>query len=49
MITYGTRNPRLVYNVTVYNHVDGQLSETYVTHKLAIARRNSLGIEYLID
>lgn len=37
IITYGTRNPRLVYNVTVYNHVDGQLSETYTTYELAIA------------
>ena len=39
MITYGIRDPRLIYNVTVYNHVDGQLSETYTTYELAIALR----------
>lgn len=39
IITYGSCNPRLVYNVTVYNHVDGQLSETYTTYELAIALR----------
>lgn len=37
MITYGIRDPRLVYSVTVYNHVNGELSETYATYELSIA------------
>ena len=37
VITYGTREPRLIYTVTVYNHADGELSETYTTYELSIA------------
>jgi hypothetical protein len=37
LIAYGTRDPRLVYTVTVYNHANGELSETYTTYELTIA------------
>ncbi len=37
MVSYESRNPRLVYLVTVYNHVNGNLSETYATYELSIA------------
>ncbi|MGV2831321.1 hypothetical protein [Myxosarcina sp. GI1(2024)] len=37
LITCGTRNPRLVYSVTVYNHIAGELLETYTTYELSIA------------
>ncbi len=37
IITYNAREPRLVYTITVYNHADGELSETYTTYELSIA------------